>query len=222
MPRLSAPVAVLASAALLASVAGGSYAAGTLITSQQIKDGTIKVKDLNKLTVTALKGQTGPAGPAGAKGATGSKGDAGPAGPAGPAGKDAWQTPASGVALTGLWYADSQSTGVGSDTGAALSLPSRAGAELNWGTNVFFSPASTTGPGVPPSFISASCSGTPAAPTAPAGVMCVYSNTAANANLAVTNVGSLADRHLGVLVRVVATGASGDFYAYGTWAYTAP
>ena len=37
MPRLSAPVAVLASAALLAAVAGGSYAAGTVITSKQIK-----------------------------------------------------------------------------------------------------------------------------------------------------------------------------------------
>lgn len=54
--------------------------AGGLITSKQIKDGTIKTKDLNKLAVKALSGKTGPAGPAGATGATGAAGAAGPQG----------------------------------------------------------------------------------------------------------------------------------------------
>ena len=61
-------------------------AAGKLITSKQIKDGTIQTKDMSGAARSALQGQqgpagdTGPAGPAGPAGATGPQGVPGPAG----------------------------------------------------------------------------------------------------------------------------------------------
>ena len=65
-------VAVLAGATAVALIgAGAGYSAG-LITSADIKDKTIKVKDLKPGTVKKLKGQTGPAGPAGPAGPSGS------------------------------------------------------------------------------------------------------------------------------------------------------
>src|SRR3954451_18323466 len=65
--------------ALLALVMAttGSAVAASIITSKQIKDGTISTKDLSKKTVSALKGKIGPQG---AQGAQGPKGDAGAAG----------------------------------------------------------------------------------------------------------------------------------------------
>jgi hypothetical protein len=75
----------------------GSAVAASLITSKQIKDGTIQTRDLSKKAIRALaksttatpgpQGPVGPAGPAGPKGdagatgQTGAKGDAGPRGP---------------------------------------------------------------------------------------------------------------------------------------------
>jgi hypothetical protein len=60
--------AVVAGAAVIALVgAGAGYSAGQ-ITSKDIKDETIKIKDIKPSTVNKLKGQTGPAGPAGPSG----------------------------------------------------------------------------------------------------------------------------------------------------------
>ena len=90
-------LAVVAAATVLALAAGGGAVAGSLITSkdikdktitsadlhknsvktQKVKDGTLKIQDLNKKAQDALK-KVGPAGPAGPAGAQG------PAGPAGP------------------------------------------------------------------------------------------------------------------------------------------
>ena len=75
-----APVALVALG--LALVGGGSAVAGSLITSAQIKDHTIKMVDLNNHTVQQLQGQTGDTGPAGPQGPQGPQGDAGPAGTA--------------------------------------------------------------------------------------------------------------------------------------------
>ena len=57
--------------------ASGSAVAASLITSAQIKDGTIQLRDINKKARTALKGQTGPAGAIGATGLQGKPGAAG-------------------------------------------------------------------------------------------------------------------------------------------------
>jgi hypothetical protein len=73
------PAVLIAIAALLAVGMGGSAVAASLITSKQIKDGTIKYKDINKNTRTKLKGSTGPQGPQGPQGPKGDQGEPGPA-----------------------------------------------------------------------------------------------------------------------------------------------
>src|SRR5690242_12181975 len=81
----------------------GTAVAGSLITSGQIKDGTIRGRDIHKGTITSDRLSTGlrhelnTAGTAGPKGDKGDTGATGPAGPSqqgsapqpGPAGKDA-------------------------------------------------------------------------------------------------------------------------------------
>ena len=68
------PATVLALIALAISLGGNAYAAKLLITSKDIKDGTIRLVDLAPSTRAALRGQEGPMGPVG------------PTGPQGPAG----------------------------------------------------------------------------------------------------------------------------------------
>jgi hypothetical protein len=71
----------------------GSAVAASLITSKQIKDGSIEAKDLSKKARTALKsapgtpGKAGSQGPAGAQGATGPQGLKGETGERGPQGE---------------------------------------------------------------------------------------------------------------------------------------
>jgi hypothetical protein len=96
-PRLSTTATVgLAAAALVLSATTGAVA-GRLVTSADIKDGTISSADLGKRSVgwkgelkkktrkkiRALAGQDGAPGPAGPPGADGAPGPAGPPGPAG-------------------------------------------------------------------------------------------------------------------------------------------
>ena len=90
--------------ALLALVLAmsGSAVAASLITSKQIKDGTIQTKDISKkaraqLAKAASRGPAGPAGPAGPKGDKGDKGDAGSAGAAGEPGQTGPRGPSDAV-----------------------------------------------------------------------------------------------------------------------------
>jgi Collagen triple helix repeat (20 copies) len=88
----SGPLAV-AIIALVVAMSGTAVAA-SLITSKQIKDGTIQVKDISKSAratlakpAAGLPGAQGPAGPAGEAGAQGAKGDTGAQGDKGAAGE---------------------------------------------------------------------------------------------------------------------------------------
>jgi hypothetical protein len=101
---MSPGVAVIATGALFVGAVGGGAVAGTLITSadikdktiqtvdlkknvvktQKVKDGTLRIADLDKKTQDALK-KVGPPGPQGPPGPAG--GPAGPAGPQGPKGE---------------------------------------------------------------------------------------------------------------------------------------
>jgi hypothetical protein len=84
-PRIPGMLVALVVLGVVAT--SGSAVAGSLITSKQIKNGTILPKDLNKKTRAKLKGNSGPQGPQGVKGDQGPKGEAGQPGPAtGPAG----------------------------------------------------------------------------------------------------------------------------------------
>jgi hypothetical protein len=75
-PSASMVVALIA----LVMAMGGSAVAASLITSKQIKNGTIQLADISKKAQKSLKGK------AGANGATGATGPAGPQGAAGAAG----------------------------------------------------------------------------------------------------------------------------------------
>jgi hypothetical protein len=80
---------VVACVALIASLAGNAFAFSGLVTSKDIKNGTIQLVDLSPSARDALKGQVGPAGPAGAvgpRGLTGLTGLPGPVGATGPPG----------------------------------------------------------------------------------------------------------------------------------------
>jgi hypothetical protein len=87
-------------------VAGGGYAvAGSLITSKDIADGSVRCKDLREAVCEKIKkkngkgepGPRGPAGPQGPAGPAGPQGPAGPAGPQGPAGTAEYVGPQWGV-----------------------------------------------------------------------------------------------------------------------------
>lgn len=79
--------AALAALVVLSGVAGA--AGGLIITSREIKDRTIQLRDLSPAAIRALRGQRGeqgppgPAGPKGEQGPAGAKGEQGPPGPAG-------------------------------------------------------------------------------------------------------------------------------------------
>jgi hypothetical protein len=94
--------------ALLALVMAttGSAVAASLITSKQIKNGTIQTTDISKKAQTALKGNRGATGAQGALGPQGTKGDTGPAGAKGDKGDKGDTGPATGAAggdLTGTY-----------------------------------------------------------------------------------------------------------------------
>ena len=74
---------VVAVAVALVIGLAGSATAASLITSADIKNGTIKTADLSSAAKRALKGKRGARGPQGAAGAPGSAGMPGPAGPTG-------------------------------------------------------------------------------------------------------------------------------------------
>lgn len=67
---------IVAIIALVVAMSGSAFAA-SLITSKQIKDGTIALKDIDKKALAQLKGKTGPQGGQGAKGNPGAQGPQG-------------------------------------------------------------------------------------------------------------------------------------------------
>jgi hypothetical protein len=71
--------------------AGATAVTSAFITSRDIKDGTIQLRDLSPAARTALRGERGPAGEQGLQGERGPQGfpgATGPTGPAGPPGRD--------------------------------------------------------------------------------------------------------------------------------------
>jgi hypothetical protein len=103
--RLHRPSPAIVAGALAVAVAtAGSATAASLITSSQIKDGTIQMRDISKRAQLSLKGQTGPAG---MKGPAGVPGAQGPAGAQGPPGMVTM------TRVNGTWIANPPNTQVG-------------------------------------------------------------------------------------------------------------
>lgn len=176
------PSTVIASLALVFAMSGGAFAAGHfLITS---------TKQISPKVLKALKGANGANGAQGAAGATGSAGPAGPQGPAGQTGREGppgkngengkngttgfTETLPSGKSLVGEWSlaavakepalaTDSVSFGIPLETAPVVRFVRANHKEIiETGTSAFEEVTPTT------------CLGSPAAPTAPPGFLCVY------------------------------------------------
>jgi Collagen triple helix repeat (20 copies) len=84
------PAMIVAIVATVLALSGGAYAAGTMISGSQIKNGTIAAAKLSASAKKQLKGQkgaTGSTGATGAQGPAGPKGDTGATGLTGPKGE---------------------------------------------------------------------------------------------------------------------------------------
>ena len=235
------PALIVSIVALVVACTGTAVAVKTMITSAQIQNGTIKLRDLSPAARKALLKDIGPTGPAGPKGATGAKGAAGskgakgatgPTGATGAAGTsvfDGGSIP-SGATIRGAWGGRYITAVEGSQQNSYLlsvSFPLPAPVALT-DSNVQFG-ASTAGP---VGDADPACNGSVANPTAPAGKVCIYVNEGPNGTrsnvtltgfkLSAAGVNTEADRY-GFEVRLVDAGTvPGTLRAEGTWAYTAP
>jgi hypothetical protein len=86
--------ALIAGVVAAVVAATSSTAATLVITSKNIKNGTIEAVDISTKAKRALKGNRGPAGPQGAPGALGAQGNPGAPGPPGVAGPEGRAGPA--------------------------------------------------------------------------------------------------------------------------------
>lgn len=215
--HLRTPSTWISLIALVFAMSGGAVAA-SLITSKQIKDGSLRVKDFKESERGKLRGKRGPAGLAGPAGGTGTDGAAGARGPS------AFEMLPSGETLSGggVLYASA-----GSNAYDYAPIPAELPAPLNElgpGRNLFFAPGTAN---AVPGSTSASCSGTFSAPTAPAGRLCVYvtlqNNVAADQLSIYGGANATADPadSRGFHLFAVGTG-SGAIQVHYVWAYKAP
>lgn len=204
-------VLVLAAAVMLLVSATGGAVAGRLITGKQIKDGSIAKRDL----APSARGLQGPQGEAGPQGAPGQAGQDGAQGDPGPRGFSAWEAIPSGVTVTGEVFYDSSTTGSNGTDTTSVSLPGVAPVALSL-TEVNFKA------GTPNAADSdAACTGTAAAPTAPPGKVCLYSNGTSGLTLMNGRIGVLPKRGFTIEWKPSLT-AGTDMYLDIAWAYTAP
>jgi hypothetical protein len=229
---------VISIVALVVACTGTGFAAGRLVTSAQIQNGTIKLKDLSKSAKKALLGSVGPAGERGAPGKDGSPGKDGKAGEPGEPGKpgepgapgtsifNVGSIP-SGVTVRGVWGGRYPAALTANPQENSYLLPVQfplpapfalSDGAVNFGSTT----AGPVGDADP------ECTGSAAAPTAPSGKVCIYVNQATRANATLTGFKltaagafSEADR-FGFEVRLVNETQPGLMRAEGTWAYTAP
>jgi hypothetical protein len=213
--------------ALLALVMAttGSAVAASLITSKQIKDGTIQTKDISKQARKALKGKPGAAG---AQGLQGAKGDAGPKGDQGVKGDKGdtgaqgdpgpfLETLPAGKTLKGDYHLGLTATAANQYTMAAITF------QVPLATAPTFNLISQGGPAT------ANCPGSVANPQAAPGFLCLYEGASQNKGIglqpqACSSAGgcggpNAADK-FGVGLQV-SSGAAGFAYSSGTWAVTA-
>jgi hypothetical protein len=175
-----------------------------------------------------IVGATGPAGPPGPKGDTGAAGPPGPSGPAGPAGASALNPVPPGKTIRGAVGGDYEAQAALQDWGLDMTLPVPAANDLADGdvTVNIDSCTPDTGQVCPTTSDIAEnpgCDGTPDAPTAPEGVLCIYVSGADNAeNVRGDSVlfdGGASPYGFKLLWDTV---HNGDTFVDATWAYTAP
>ena len=213
---------VLAFVLGLVVATAGTAAAAKLITGAQIKDGTIGKKDLSKSVRTQLA-KVGAQGPKGDTGAPGSKGDPGTngtngtnggKGDQGPRGFSAWDTIPSGQTVRGSQAIEEPSAAAATaQYQYTVALPALAPVGLTNSTVNFATGGADN---------DAECTGSAAAPTAPAGKVCIYAGSATGVDT-LTGIGQVNGNDASFRVLWHSTGATGsDMFLTFTWAYTAP
>lgn len=210
------------------------------VASSEVLNHSLGMRDLNDHTRAKINAP-GPRGPAGADGTDGADGKDGAAGPAGPAGasgtngtngKDgvnAYDQVPPGKTVYGAIGGDFHSNNESgtADWGVDASLPMRAPVGLD-DTHVEVDvQGSTADTGQLPATSgdggNGTCTGTPAAPTAPPGYVCIYVTGADNAvNIVGYSVafGSGSSPYGFKLKWDIA--GQGDTFVDAVWAYTAP
>lgn len=217
---------LIASTALICT-AGTAFAAAQ-ITGAQVKDGSIASKDVKNSTIvstdvrngslqaadlsaaarTALKGN---AGPKGADGVVGAQGLPGAAGAAGQRGASSWDEIPSGQTVVGSFY-ELRANNVAGLNAISINLPGKMNKQVGAG-NINFAPSAVA------SDDDATCTGTASAPTAPAGLICIYPGTTTGV-VAGTAEGKN-DSLLRHGFRIFWESAASDQAFSGSWAYTA-
>jgi hypothetical protein len=213
---------VVASIALFLALCGGAYAASQLpknsVGSAQLKKGAVtaaKVKQGSLLASNFKAGQlpAGPRGEQGVKGAPGKEGEQGKTGPAG----SPWT-------VGGILPSGASLKGAFTIATTATAMEQRVGTEISFGIPLASAPsAHFISAGSPPP---AECPGTPAAPKADPGNLCIYEALAGNIELEgvedpITGATGTTVQPFGASVVGFSVGA-GDVNASGSWAVTAP
>ena len=217
MPRPSL-LSVVAAAAVLVAVSGGSYAVA-LITGADVKDGSLTGKDVKDKSLSKKDFKGSVAGPKGAAGAQG------PQGPAGP--------------FPGVLPSGKTLTGVFSVTGVASAAGQYSDSPISFGFRFASAPTVVT-VGIddtPAEAAAAGCPGTANDPAAAAGKVCLYEmghenvstlaffetdgDPASVAGYAPPAEGNGSANRFGTIVEV-RSAAAGNLYSNGTWAATSP
>ena len=189
---------VVATCALVLACAGGPAMAARLITGTDIKDSTIRGRDVANASLSASD----------INAATNNLySDVAP-----------WKKIPSGKTVTGEYYFDtSASTGNAQDYSSTVTLPGIAPYAL-LGSTVNFAPDAYA----QTSDDDATCTGTVSEPTAPPGKVCIYaaSITSDSTNVVATPMFYLPKR--GFEIAWAESASDADVFLRATWAYTAP
>lgn len=201
MDRTRKAIAAVAATAVLVVVAGGSATAAALITGKQIKNGTITSADLKNNTVTTkdLTNRTVRKPDLSAKVSQSLAGGRIP----------------SGRTVTGIINYQVPNTGNFYFV-IPFYLPGTAGTNLGAGEVNFAADSSAV-----TIDDDASCTGTYASPSAPAGKVCVYLSAASADSSGLQAVG-LGDQSSFTLRWTDAATGGGEAFVRASWAYSAP
>ena len=201
-------------AALLVAFAGGATAKTMIdghdikkgsVTGRQVKNGSLRLKDLNAQDRAALHGANGTNGTNAAPGAGG------------------FGPPPPGTTVTGYANYLQPDLAAGQVVRYSVALPFVTVAPLQQLGSLWFQDA----PQVTPGYASAGCTGSAAAPTAPAGQLCVYLSGIANVKSASAvpipgaGIPGTPDDSHGFIVALDANANGAVAFAI-SWAYTAP
>ena len=198
------------------------------ITGAKIVDGSLTSRDLKPGTLPAA-GAVGATGPQGPQGVSGPKGDPGAKGDQGNPGTSALGPLPSGRTLVGGGLLSQTATAAGLTIRNYENFPVHLAqpiSEVNprqmfFGTNTDIAASNYASGEQNPR-----CDGSPAAPTAPAGLLCVYVGDASNLSALSVRAG-----YVGIGDTVAnddgfyifgTSAATGDTLVRYTWAYTAP